>query len=159
MKIKYHTSFFLILKAGHNGDTLVHDFALTFCMILHDHSAWFCMIFFFWGKNWVLYIILMIFWADHNGVTLMHDFAWFDVTFHLKGKFCKVRFFVIFHSPCQDCTCPLALWLDLWRTGVSWWQSMMLISILYVTLSKFCKVSFFRIFHSPHQDCTRPLAL
>ena len=47
----------------------------------------------------------------------------------------------------------------LWRTGGSWWPSMMFISILYVISSKFCKVSFLRFFCLPHQDCTRPLAL
>ena len=37
----------------------------------------------------------------------------------ILSKFCKESFFKILHSPCQDCTCPPALKLDLWRTGCS----------------------------------------
>ena len=62
------------------------------------------------------------------------------------------------HSPGQDCTCPPAFKLDLWRTWESWQQFWVVVSSCGMIWSNFCKDNFIVSGHSPGQDCTRPPA-
>ena len=60
------------------------------------------------------------------------------------------------HSLCQDSTCPLALWLDLWRIGESWWPFWWYILVVWMIWNSFCQENLPVNVHSLGQDCLRP---
>ena len=108
---KYHTSFFMIFLASHNGVSLVHD--------LHDF-AWPYFICYF-GK-FCQASFLKIFLSPHQDCThpldLQLDLWGTEVSCWLTMTLFSIVYvfwesFVKQVSPHQECTCPLALQLDL----------------------------------------------
>ena len=92
----YHTSFFMIFWAGHNGASLVHDlhdFSWPFCMILHffggillhitHHFPW------FFEPVTIVLVLCMVCMILHDHISWICIFGRFTPTYHTS-------FFLVF---------------------------------------------------------------